>query len=128
MIEELADYLQTSGIGTVGTDIFISELPFNKTDIIAIHATVSPDPDKAVPFYVQVVDITARFSQYKEGYDKLKSIFDLLHQKVHYEMGENHIYLSYAMGMPVDNDRDAERRHLLQLTMAFIYRINEDFS
>ena len=128
MIEDLCDYLQAQGIGTVGTDIFISELPFDKTDIIAIHAVPSPDPNKAIPFYVQTVDITARFAKYSDGYAKLQSIFDLLHRKYHYEMGDKHVYLSYAMGLIMDNDRDAERRHLLQLSLAFIYSVNPDFS
>lgn len=128
MINDLVNYLQTSGIGTFGTDIFISELPFDKSDIIAIHAIPSPDPDKAIPFYVQDVDITARFAKYSEGYAKLLSIFDLLHRKHHYYMGDKYVYLSSAMGMINDNDRDSERRHLLQLTLSFIYRVDEDFS
>ena len=128
MIKDLAEYLETNSIGAFGTDIFISELPFDKTDIISLHLTPSPDPDKAIPYYVQVIDISARFSQYEAGYNKLKAIFDLLHRKYHYEMNDKHVYLSYAMGMPVDNDRDSERRHLLQLTVAFIYSVNPDFS
>jgi hypothetical protein len=127
MIEDLYTYLISEGIGT-SANIFISELPFDKSDIIALHASPSPDPDKAIKYYFQTVDITARFSKYIDGYNKLKSIFDLLHTKAHYEMGDKHIYLSSALGMIMDNDRDVQRRHLLQLTLAFIYRINEDFS
>lgn len=121
MIEDLYNYLISAGICT-STDIFIGELPFDKTDIIALHAVNSPDPDKAIPFYVQEVDITARFSKYSDGYTKLKSIFDLIHRKYHYEIGNEHVYLSYSVGMIMDNERDAERRHLLQMTLAFIYR------
>lgn len=128
IIDSLTDYLQDNGIGTVGTDIFIGELPFDKTESISLVYSVSPEPNKSIPYYTQLVDIWARYSKYDDGYQKLQDIFDLLHRAENYEVDGFHIYLSYAAGMITDLDRDAERRHLFKLTLGFVYRKSEEFS
>lgn len=122
MIDSLVDYLEEQGIGEVGAEIYIGELPFDKTDIISLVTSPSPDPNKAIPYYTQMVDVRARFTNYDEGYQKLQDILDLLHQKENYSIEGYHIYLSYAAGMINDNDRDIERRHLFSLTLGFVYR------
>jgi hypothetical protein len=124
IIDKILDYLEDNGIG----NILIGELPFDKSDCAAMVATVSPDPNKAIPYYVQNVDVWARYSKYDEGYKKLQDIFDILHRNENYEIDGYHIYLSYAVGMITDFDRDAERRHLFKLSLAFVYRIGEEFS
>lgn len=128
IIRDIVTYLQEQGIGTFGTDIFISELPNDKTDIIALMTSPSPDPDKSVPYYIQTIDIHARFKTYVDGYSKLSDIMTLLHRKYDYELENYHVYLSYSLGMINDNDRDSQRRHLFQLTMAFIYRASDNSS
>jgi hypothetical protein len=128
MIEDLVDYLQTSGIGTVGTDIFVGELPLDKTDCIALMVSPSPDSDKSIPYFKQTIDVWSRFGTYEDGYNKLQEVFDLIHRAENYEFGEFHVYISYAAGNIVDNGRDAERRHLMQLTLGFVYRDTDSIS
>jgi hypothetical protein len=123
MIENLADYLESEGVGTVGTDIFIGELPIDKNDCISLIYMPSPEPNKSVPYYSQTVDIRGRFSKFDRGYSKMKEIFDILHRKENYnDISGYHVYLSYAIGPIIDNDRDAQRRHLFQLSLIFVYR------
>lgn len=128
IIDSVCDYLEDEGIGTVGTDIFIGELPFDKSDIISLIYGVSPDPDKSVAYYEQSIDIWARFKTYDAGYQKLMEIFNLLHRAEHYDIEGFHIYLSYSSGMIEDLDRDQERRHLFKLTISFVYRKIEEIS
>lgn len=128
ILNDLGDYLQESGIGTINDNIYIGELPFDKNNCVGLTYSVSPEPNKAIPYYVQVVDIWARYSEYDVGFLKLQQIFDLIHQAENYEMGRFHVYLSYAGGMIDDLDRDPERRHLFRLTLGFVYRRNELFS
>jgi hypothetical protein len=125
-LDVIADYIDSNDIAEVGTGLFIGELPFDKTDILSIVNVVSPQPNKSVPYYVQVVDIWGRFSAYDTGIDKLQAVFDLYHSKANYELDGYHVYLSYGMGLPQDLDRDAERRHLFKLSLAFIYRKGSD--
>lgn len=128
IIEEIADYLEDNGIGTVGTNIFLGELPFDKSEIISLVNSPSPEPNKAIPYYEQRVDVWARYADYSDGYAKLQSIMDLLHQKEHYELPSFHVYLSFALGMIDDFDRDTERRHIFKLSLSFIYRNASDIS
>lgn len=126
IINSLADYLEDESIGVVGTDIFIGELPMNVNNCISLVYVPSPDPDKAIAYYTQSIDIRARFSKYATGYAKLKEILDLLHRKENYDdLSGYHVYLSYSNGMIMDNDRDVERRHLFQMNLNFVFRVND---
>lgn len=122
IIEALVDYIEENGIATFETDMFIGELPFDKNDCISLLYVPSPEPDKAIPYYTQMIDVRGRFTSYQDGYAKMLEIFRLIHAVGNFTMGDFHVYLSYAAGLPVDNDRDIERRHLLQLSLGFIYR------
>lgn len=129
IIEDIADYLAANGIGTVATDIFIGEIPLDVNDAIALVYSPSPEPNKSIPYFVQVIDVWGRFTKAEVGYSRLQSIFDLLHRKANYDTGDFHVYLSYAMGMIQDLDRDSSRRKLFQLSISFIFReLNEEIS
>lgn len=128
IINAVTYYMASNGIGTVGTDIFIGELPLDKADIISAVYVPSPHPNKAIPYYNQTIDFWARFKSYDDGMGKLQDLFDLFHQKENYEIDGFHVYLSYAMGMIDDMDRDMERRHLFRLSLSFIFRRGSEFS
>lgn len=128
IIDEIADYLEDESIGTVGTDIFTGELPFDGNAIISLVSSPSPEPNKSIPYYRQYVDVWARFADYDDGVSKLQAVMDLLHQKEHYELPNFHVYLSYALGMIEDFDRDTERRHIFKLSLAFLYRNASEIS
>lgn len=125
LIESLANYLQDSGIGTVNTNIFIGELPYDISDCISINSTSSPEPNKSVPYFIQTVDVWARFKNSETGYNKMYDVFDLIHRKAAYEIDGIHIYISYAMGSIEDMDRDSERRKLYKLSLGFVFRSDE---
>jgi hypothetical protein len=122
--EDLADFLATNGIGTVGTDLFIGELPLDTNNCLSLVYSPSPEPNKSIPYYTQDIDVWGRFSKFDRGYSKLQEVFDLIHGKENYIMGDYHVYLSFARGQINDNDRDSQRRHLIQLTLSFTFRHN----
>jgi len=123
IIDKILDYLEDQGVG----NIFIGELPVDETDCASMLASISPDPNKSIPYYTQVVDVWARYSKYDEGYKKLQDIMDVLHRAENYDIDGYHIYLSYAIGMITDLDRDAQRRHLFKVSFGFVYRLGESF-
>lgn len=128
MIDAILDYMEDNGIGTVGTDIFMGELPLDDEDCISVVTAPSPEPNKSIPYYTQSVDVWARFKSYDDGMAKLQSVFSLFHRSENYELDGFHVYLSYALGMIDDLDRDSERRHLFKLTLDFVYRASTSFS
>jgi len=119
----IATYLQSQGIGTIGTNIF-GELPIDKTDSIGIVASPSPDPNKSIDTAEQVFDIWGRFSKGSVGKAKMQEIFETLHRKQNYTLGDFHVYLSYSSGTIDDLDRDSNRNHIYKLSISFIYREN----
>lgn len=128
ILESIAEYLEDNAIGTVGTDIFIGELPLDEGDIMSIVSSPSPDPDKSIPYFNQTIDVWARFSDFNDGYSKLQEVFDLIHRNENYEIDGYHVYLSYASGMINDLDRDNQRRHLFKVSFSFVYRLGDSFS
>lgn len=127
ILNDLGEYLEDNGLGVVGEDIFIGELPLETNNCLGLTFAVSPAPNKSIPYYNQQVDIWARYSVYDQGLEKLQHIFDFFHKKENYQMGSFHVYLSYAAGMIDDLDRDAERRHLFKLSLVFVYRGEDEF-
>lgn len=127
-LEALEDYLETNNIGTMGTDMYDSELPFDGDNIIALILAPSPPPNKSIPYWTQTIDVWARYTNYEDGYKKLQDIYDLIHQAENYELDGFHVYLSYSMGMIEDLNRDAERRHLFKVSLGFVVRESSEFS
>lgn len=121
IIEAIADYIQAKGIATKGTNLF-GELPLGKENSFGIVAAPSPEPDKAIEYYVKAVDVWGRFTEAGVGEARMQEIFDLFHRRANYTMGDYHVYLSWAAGMVDDMDRDSNQRHLYKLSLNFKYR------
>lgn len=117
--EAIAEKIETAGIHD---NVNIGELPIEKMNGVSVVYIMSPPPNTAIPFYVQLIDIRTRYVKFDEGYRILTYIFDLFHGKQNYTMGDYHVYLSYANGMPMDEDRDIKRQHMGNLSLGFIYR------
>jgi hypothetical protein len=121
IIKDFADFLEDNEIGTFGVDMFISELPDSVNGIV-LYQVPSPPPNKSISYYLQDIDIWAIYPKYTDAYQKLEDILDLIHKEHHYEMGDYYIYLSSANGLIVDNERDSQSRHILQLSIGLLYR------
>lgn len=119
--EDLAAFLQTNGIGTIGTDIW-GELPIGKEDSLGIVESPSPEPNKSIDLFEQAIDIYARFAKATDGRAKMEAVFNLLHRRQNFQLAHYHVYLSYASGMIEDLDRDAEDRHMYKLSLVFVCR------
>jgi hypothetical protein len=122
ILKDLANYLQTNQIGTVGTDLFMGELPLNPSNCLAVIYSSSPTPNFSLDLFEQNIEFWARNSSMAAGYEKLMAIQTLLHRANNYKLGDYHIYLSNCEGAIEDNDRDIDGRKLLRLVMRFIYR------
>ena len=121
IIESVAKYCEDNGIGTQGVNLFIGELPLDKTNIISINYSVA-SPDLALDLYTQTLDFWGRFSNVKPGYNKMFKVFDLLHKGQNYKIDDFHIYFSNALGIVDDMDRDSKRRSLYKVSIRFIFR------
>ncbi len=112
-------------MGTVGTDLFIGELPLDVSNCVSAVYSSSPNPNLTFDVFDQSVDLWARNVSSDTGYNKLKAIAGLLDRNHHYVMGDYYVYFSHALGRIDDNDRDIERRKIYKLSLSFTCRLRD---
>ena len=124
MIENLTTYLQANGLGTLGTNLFIGELPLNVDNCVSVMYSSSPDPNLTLEVYEQVIEFWSRNKSSRQCYEQLRLIKTLFERKHHYLMTDTYVYISSCLGLIDDYDVDIERRKLYKLSVRFVYRNN----
>lgn len=122
LADEIADFLASHGIGTVGTDIWIGLLPQDVTAGMFIVTAPSPAPHKYLDTFDVVLDFWYRHPKTNLGYQKLMEVYNMLHRKGNYTTPNFLVYFSEALGQIKDNDRDLEGGKLYSLSVQFIAR------
>ncbi len=123
LIDDIHTYLVSQGL----TNLYIGEIPQEIENAVSMINVASPPPNPAIGYYEQLIDFWSRFRKTDDGYNILKDfVLDDFHQKVNWETTDYHIYLSVAVGLIDDVDRDAENRKLQRVTIRFIYRNKND--
>lgn len=86
-LDELLDYLDENGIGTVNTDIFMGKMPPNPSDCVVIkgNPTGRNTPASEIPIMEYPrFQILVRASNYGDGAAKLREVRTLLHGKLNF--------------------------------------------
>lgn len=79
LIEQVATYLQTNGIGTLASNLFISYLPDSVDSCVAVLDTGGLTPDIDLPTKEPTFQVFIRATTYDAGKAKLDSVRALLH-------------------------------------------------
>lgn len=122
ILKDIAEKLEDEGIGTVGTDVFIGELPKNVENGIMLVSSLSSEQDKYVDIREAYIDIWVRNKSSEDAIAKLESIIDVLQRSANWQGDSNFVYFGSMMSDVEDLDRDIQDRKLLRLSMRFIYR------
>lgn len=122
LITDVADFLQQRGLGTVGTDIFIGELPQDVTAGFFLVNAPSPAPHQYLDTEYNVIDFWYRTPYTETGLQKMEQIKQTLHRRENYQLQNWYIYFSEALGSISDVDRDREGGKLLRVSIQFICR------
>lgn len=122
LVRELATLMQDALLGTVGTDIFIGELPESIVEGFMLVNSPSPNPEKYIDHEYIVVDFWYRSPHTDAAYSKLRDAYNFFHRKYHYQTSNWHIFFSEAIGNINDVDRDREGGKLYRLSVQFICR------
>lgn len=96
LIDNIASYLQTLTIGTIGTTIFKSYMPDSVDDAICILDTGGPEPDKYLPTRKPTFQVFIRASDYTAGKTKLDEVRTALHQLANATLGTTYFYYILA--------------------------------
>lgn len=104
---DIASFLQTSGLGTVGTDIFVGELPESPDNCISIFQSGGEPPiDQGMDTIDRPgLQVIVRNSSYESCESTILSVQSLINQK---ELTINSVYYPYfgALQAPFPIGRD----------------------
>lgn len=79
IIEEIATYLQTNNVGTIGTDLFLTKLPEKEGTAIGVIDTGAMEADPELPIKHPTFQVFIRTAGYETGKTKLDAVYSLLH-------------------------------------------------
>lgn len=96
LIDDIATYLQTAGLGTVGTNIFLSYLPDTVDTGLAVIDTGGVMPDSYLPTKSPTIQVFIRGANYEAGKTKLDLVRSTLHQLANTQVGSTYIYYCLA--------------------------------
>lgn len=108
LISDIATYLQTNGIGTVGTDIFYSYMPADVGACVVVLDTGGAQPNPDLPTKEPTFQIYLQNVDYDTGKAKLDAIRALLHQKANITIGSTYFYFILAVSEGGHLGRNAE--------------------
>jgi hypothetical protein len=97
LIDDIATYLQTNSVGTVGTDIFKSYVPDAANALVAVIDTGGMKPDIYIPTKEPTFQVFIRAATYSAGKTKLATIRSLLHQVQGSTIGSTYFYFIHAI-------------------------------
>lgn len=110
-IEEIAAKLQTAGVGTVATDIFIGDQPPSPDNLVLLVETSGQEPNKEIPITKPTFQVIIRNSSYGAGRAKATSAFNALHQLANADLGDNYVFYVLATSDVGYIGRDENNRH-----------------
>lgn len=118
IIGDIATYLQTAGLGTVGTDIFASYTPDAADNIICVLDTGGTMPDPYIPTKSPTFQVFVRASDYETGRAKLDQVRATLHKLVNTTVGSTYFY--YILAQSEGGSIGRNERGLDEFSMNFI--------
>ena len=77
--DDIAEYLEDQSLGTVGTDIFVGQLPDDPDNAICVAQTAGKPPDYLGAQEYAGIQIRVRNTDHDTGYALANNILDLLH-------------------------------------------------
>lgn len=113
IISEIAEYLETKNVGTVGTDIFISRQSDAPNNQVVVYDTGGIEPDKYLPTADPTFQVLVRNTNYQTGQGLVNAIVTALHQFENgtVEESETYFYYIFLVSEPTHIGRDDKGRH-----------------
>lgn len=97
LIDDIGQYLEDAGIGTQGTDIFISHKQDAGDTVISVLDTGGIKPDVYIPTKEPTFQIFIHAPTYTEGKTLLDSVRDTLHRVFNTTIGNTYVYFIEAL-------------------------------
>lgn len=105
-IDDLAAWLASHGAGTVGTSIFLGQLPQDKPESILLVETGGRQSDRAIGVDRPSVQVTARSASYATAKTKAHQVYDLLSECPSFQQGTSRVTYAKALQQPTSLGQD----------------------
>ena len=109
LLDDIADYLETQGIGTVGVDIFKGEMSDEPSNCVAIERYAGKPPD-TLGYEYPGLQVRVRNTSRPDAEAKIKSIESLLHCLSNITLNGTRYLSLFAQQGPVPLGRDESNR------------------
>lgn len=117
---EIATYLQTAGFGTVGTNIFIGQIPSSTNGIYIIRS--SGAFNNYLPIENVMVDIYVKDTSASDGITTIENIKRFMHRMHNTTTTNAYIFSMLAMGDVETVERDVEYAKIFKISMEISHR------
>lgn len=117
---DFADLLERLGLGTVGTDIFIGQLPAETNGIYIVR--VAGTMNNYLPTQETVIDVYVQNISSSTAATKIENVKNALHRHLETEIGTSHIFSILALGDIEDFGRDQDYGKMYKITIQVIHR------
>lgn len=97
VVSDVATYLQTNSIGTLGTNLFKQFYPDIDGALVAVLDTGGQQPEEDIPLYLPTFQVFVRSTSYALGKAKLEAIRDLLHRQANVQLVSGGTYFYYIL-------------------------------
>ena len=127
LVKDIAQHLDDLEVGTLGTDIFVGELPFLNDSGAKVSAGlyVANVAGQGKEQYLNTIHEQLEFwalgMQYEAAYDKIEEVRNQLASKQNYELTDSYVYFSEEVTSIADMGRTADGMKMYKLTLNFIY-------
>jgi hypothetical protein len=118
--KEFADYLQTAGFGTVGTDIFVGQIPSSINGVYVIRTAGTLD--NYLPVERTVMNIYVKDTSSLDAVHKIESIKHYVHRMHNTTTPGSYIFSMLALGDIETVERDVEYTKIYKLTIEITHR------
>lgn len=129
MADDVADYLEAQGIGTVGTDIFIGHMPDSPANCIAVIQSGGEPPELVGQINDQIerprLVVRVRNTSYASGAAKANSVLKALHTAGEVSLNGHRYLFIRAVGSVNQLGRDHELRSLFSVEFVVIKEMDQ---
>ena len=120
MLAEIGAYLATKNVGTVGTDIFLGQMPDQPDNCIALFEYAGSPPDLHWNGEYPGLQVRVRNKSYAAARSKIREVMAALHGLHEQTLSGTRYLLIKARGSPEILKRDASNRIELVLNFEII--------
>lgn len=123
LLDDVAAYLQTQGIGTIGTDIFKGAMPDQPDNCICLYEYAGSPPDLHWNGEYPGLQVMARNTSYAAGRTKIETIRTKLHGLTEQTLGTTRYLLIKANQSPESLGRDENNRQEFVINFTIIKEV-----